>query len=61
MKKKLSITRRDFINGVSYGLAASVAPIDFLKAKNINPFKYFFTTYNYAIFLFNYFDTHSIQ
>ena len=33
MKKKLSITRRDFINGVSYGLAASVAPIDFLKAK----------------------------
>ena len=40
MKKKLSITRRDFINGVSYGLAASVAPIDFLKAKNIDPFKY---------------------
>ena len=40
MKKKVSITRRDFINGVSYGLAASVAPIDFLKAKNINPFKY---------------------
>ena len=40
MKKKVSITRRDFINGVSYGLAASVAPIDFLKAKNIDPFKY---------------------
>ena len=40
MKKKLSITRRDFINGVSYGLAASVAPIDFLNAKNIDPFKY---------------------
>ena len=40
MKKKLSITRRDFINGVSYGLAASVAPIDFLKAENIDPFKY---------------------
>ena len=40
MKKKLSITRRDFINGVSYGLAASVAPIDFLKAKNMDPFKY---------------------
>ena len=40
MKKKLSITRRDFINGVSYGLAATVAPIDFLKAKNIDPFKY---------------------
>ena len=40
MKKKISITRRDFINGVSYGLAASVAPIDFLKAKNIDPFKY---------------------
>ena len=40
MKKKVSITRRDFINGVSYGLAASVAPIDFLQAKNIDPFKY---------------------
>ena len=40
MKKKLSITRRDFINGVSYGLAASVAPIDFLKANNIEPYKY---------------------
>ena len=40
MKNKVSITRRDFINGVSYGLAASVAPIDFLKAKNIDPFKY---------------------
>lgn len=40
MKKKLSITRRDFINGVSYGLAATVAPIDFLKANNIDPYKY---------------------
>ena len=40
MKKKLSITRRDFINGVSYGQAASVAPIDFLKANNIEPYKY---------------------
>jgi len=40
MKKKLSITRRDFINGVSYGLAASVAPIDFLEAKNIDPYRY---------------------
>ena len=40
MKKQLSITRRDFINGVSYGLAASVAPIDFLKANNIDPYKY---------------------
>ena len=40
MKKKLSITRRDFINGVSYGLAASVAPIDFLKAENIDPVSY---------------------
>ena len=40
MKKKLSITRRDFINGVSYGLAASAAPIDFLKANDIDPYKY---------------------
>ena len=40
MKKKVSITRRDFINGVSYGLAASVAPIDFLEAKNIDPYRY---------------------
>ena len=40
MKKKLSITRRDFINGVSYGLAASVAPIDFLEAKNIDSYRY---------------------
>ena len=40
MKKKHSINRRDFINGVSYGLAASIAPIDFLKANNIDPFKY---------------------
>ena len=40
MKKKLSISRRDFINGVSYGLAATVAPIDFLKANNIDPYKY---------------------
>ncbi|MAR96135.1 MAG: hypothetical protein CMG17_00650 [Candidatus Marinimicrobia bacterium] len=40
MRKKLSITRRDFINGVSYGLAASVAPIDFLNAKNVDSFKY---------------------
>ena len=40
MKDKPAITRRDFINGVSYGLAASVAPIDFLEAKNIDPYKY---------------------
>ncbi len=40
MKKRHSITRRDFINGVSYGLAASVAPIDFLNANNIDPYKY---------------------
>ncbi|HJN00810.1 MAG TPA: hypothetical protein QF540_04565, partial [Gammaproteobacteria bacterium] len=40
MKKKSSITRRDFINGVSYGLAASAAPIDFLKAKGLNPTQY---------------------
>ena len=40
MKKKLSITRRDFINGVSYGLAASAAPIDFLKANDIDSYKY---------------------
>ena len=40
MRNKNKITRRDFINGVSYGLAASVAPIDFLNANNINPYKY---------------------
>ena len=36
MKNRLSITRRDFINGVSYGLAASVAPIDYLRANGID-------------------------
>ena len=36
MKNRLSITRRDFINGVSYGLAASVAPIDCLRANGID-------------------------
>ena len=40
MKNKNKITRRDFINGVSYGLASSVVPIDFLNAKNINPYRY---------------------
>ena len=36
MKNRLNITRRDFINGVSYGLAASVAPIDYLRANGID-------------------------
>ena len=36
MKNRLNIARRDFINGVSYGLAACIAPIDYLKANGID-------------------------
>ena len=36
MKNKLPITRRDFLNGVSLGIAGTIAPIDFLKSQGID-------------------------
>jgi len=36
MKKKTGITRRDFVNGISFSLAASVAPIDYLRSQGID-------------------------
>ena len=36
MKNRLHITRRDFLNGVSLGIAGTIAPIDFLKSQGID-------------------------
>ena len=36
MKNRLHITRRDFLNGVSLGIAGTNAPIDFLKSQGID-------------------------
>ena len=36
MKNRLPITRRDFLNGVSLGIAGTIAPIDFLKSQGID-------------------------
>ena len=30
------ISRRDFLNGVSLGIAGTIAPIDFLKSQGID-------------------------
>ena len=36
MKIKTGITRRDFVNGISLSLAASVSPIDYLRSQGID-------------------------